>query len=276
MGLRAIKPRREDVESLYRLLLDRAPDSESAIAQWLEVAPSLDWLVTQFLQSEEFKNKNPQVNSKAKPVDASRLKELINELADRHPQRELYQPVYGIKIDHGGPVQRECIERCKLVIDAFAGLPIQNMTVLDVGCNMGYVSFYLSECFSRVTGLEYDGLLHEYCVELASVIDSPVEFRKFDFFSEYKSLAGQHDICLLFSVIHYLVAGNGREEAKLILNDIVSSFDFVIIELSSSKDYEYMPDEPSEMLEKLTEVDVTLLGVSEKNARPIYFLKKKR
>lgn len=271
-----MKPKREDVENLYRLLLDRAPESEAAVSDWLKAAPSVDWLVTKFLQSEEFASRNPQVISKAKPVDASRLKELINELASRHPQRELYQPVYGIKIDHGGPVQRECIERCRLVIDAFAGLPIQNMTVLDVGCNMGYLSFYLSNSFARVTGLEYEDILFEYCVELAKVIDVPIEFRKFDFFSDYKSLDGQYDICLMFSVLHYLVASKGQQEARHILGDIVACFEFVIIELSSSKDYEYMPDDPADMLQELSGVDITLLGTSEKNARPIYLLKKKR
>lgn len=275
MGLRSVKASREDVEALYRLLLDRSPESADEVDEWLVGPPTLQWVVGKFLSSREFRAKNAGVIAGARSVDTCRLRELIEALACRHPQRELYQPVYGIEVDHGGPVQRDCLSRCRLVESALEGLPVDKMSVLDVGCNMGYVTLHMSGVFARATGLEYDELLHEYCVELGAVLDSRATFRKVDFFAQFRSLAGSHDVCLMFSVIHYLVASQGIEAAKATLAEIVSCFDFTIIELSSRLDYSYMPEEAASMLEGLDNVEITLLGTSEKNARPIFLLKRK-
>jgi SAM-dependent methyltransferase len=276
MSISALKPTREDVENLCRLLLGRAPESEHSVNNWLTNAPNLKWLVERFLESDEFRNKHPNLSGYVRHlVDTSKLKVLIEELASRHPKRELYQPVFGVKVDHGGPVQRECVGRCRLILHTLSSMPIQNMSVLDVGCNMGFVSLYMSEHFARVTGIEYDEVLFNFCVELNRLHDKNVVFKKEDFFADYSSLSGQYDICLLFSVIHYLVANKGLAEAKSTLNDIVSRFDFTFIELSSSKDYSYMPEDPAELLSGLADVDITLLGLSEKNERPIYLLKRR-
>ncbi len=274
MGLRSVTASREDVESLYRLLLDRSPASAAEVDEWLARPETLDWVVGRFLSSAEFRAKNPGVIEGAKAVDTSRLRQLIDALAARHPQRELYQPVYGIAVDHGGPVQRDCLSRCRLVERSLEGLPLDKMSVLDVGCNMGYVTFHMAHVFSRATGLEYDEVLHEYCEELGSVLGSRATFRRVDFFEQYRTLAGSHDVCLLFSVIHYLVASRGLEAAQAVLADIVSCFDFTIIELSSRRDYSYMPDDPALLLAGLGGVHVTFLGTSEKNDRPIYLLRR--
>lgn len=275
MNFRSAKPTRDDVHNLYRLLLNRAPDSEAIVDHWLHRSPSLAWLVDQFLSCEEFSVKHRHLLDKTTLVDHSRLKALIEQLASRHAKRELYQPIYGLNIKHDGPIQRECAKRCELVLEAMKGLPIGNMSVVDVGCNMGYVTFYLSNYFSRAVGLEHDRLLYDFCVELKQNIDTKAEFEKTDFFASYEELAGSYDLCLLFSVIHYLVAAKGIVEAKKVLSDIVSRFDYVMIELSSKKDYPYMPHDPKEMLSELRDVDCTLLGISEKNDRPIYLSKKK-
>jgi hypothetical protein len=148
------------------------------------------------------------------------------------------------------------------------------MTVLDVGCNLGYMSFALANHFSRVVGIEEDELIHDICQEIKSQIKSPAEFQRLHFFEKYNILQDSFDICLLFSVIHYLVAAQGVDKSKAILADIVSHFDYVLIELSSKVDYPYMPETPEEMLAGLQNVSITKLGESEKNKRPLYLLKR--
>lgn len=275
MEFHSVKPTEADVRNVYRLLLGRAPKTDQAVTDWMASAPNVGLLVTRFLESDEFMRKHGHLFKKPRLIDTTKLGRLVEELASRHPQRELYQPVFGIDVDHGGPVQRECVHRCHMILKAFAELPTNNMTMLDVGCNMGYVTFYLADHFARVTGLEYDQLLFTYCIELAKILEKNVVFEQTDFFQNYASMRGQYDICLLFSVIHYLVANKGLEEAKLVLNSIVDCFDFTIIELSSATDYPYMPADPADMLSGLTNVDITFLGVSDKNLRPVYFIKKR-
>ena len=275
MSMLGGKPTGEDVRNLYRYLLGRFPESDELVEQWINDAPSLEWLVDRFLTCDEFRLKQHH-NLEITPVGDGRLNDLISQLAARHPKRELYQPIYGIKYEHDGPIQRECVERCDLVRDALNGLPLASMSLIDVGCNMGYVSFEMSKSFGKVTGLEYDTLLYEFCIELNRRLKGNVAVKCFDFFSNYKQLAGNADVCLLFSVIHYLVGAKGLKEAKAILKDIVLCFDYVVIELSSSIDYAYMPNDPTEMLVELMDVDCVRLGVSEKNARPVYLLKKKQ
>lgn len=203
------------------------------------------------------------------------LASLIDAIASRHPKRELYQPIFGLDVQHSGPIQRECVERCELVVDSLKGiLDIKNATVLDVGCNMGYVSFYLSQHFSKSVGAEVDKTLVAFCDSLRKQIGSRAEFINFNFFERYETLERPFDVCLLFSVIHYLVGAKGIVRAGQILADIVSRFDFVIIELSSDKDYPYMPQAPEVLIDSIPGYRKTRIGTSEKNDRSIFLLQR--
>lgn len=271
------KPSEADIRDLYRLLLGREPDY-SGLKAWRDAA-SIGWLVQQFVTSAEFKSRHPHLMvtlSESLPTSPSHdvapaIRSLIEKIARLHPNGELYQPVYGLDYKHSGPVQRECIERCKLVL---ARLPQHDhMTLVDVGSNMGYVTFYMAEHFSRVVGIESDDLLFEFSNALRKEIHSRAEFVQRDFYKNFRH--EQFDVCLMFSVIHYAVAGIGLHGARKILAEIAAQFDHVFIELSSKKDYPYMPEDPGELLTELTGTRIEKIGVSEKNQRPIYHLKKK-
>ena len=268
------RPTSEDVYALYRLLLKREPESEASVRHWLRISPSLEWLVDKFLTCDEFTHKYKNILQRVSVRPNAKLEQLIHEVAKRHDKNELYQPIYGLDYEHSGPIQRECVSRCNLAIEAVKHLPLSNMSVLDVGCNMGYCSFYMSSHFGKVVGLEYDDLLFRFCTELKNVLGLPVVFKKFDFFNNFEQLKGAYDLCLLFSVVHYLVASKGMDRAKETLRQITNMFDYTIIELSSSKDYHYMPVDPLETLSGLDDVECTLLGISEKNERPIYLIRK--
>lgn len=267
------KPTYDDVVNLYRLLLGRDPENEMVVRNWM-TASSLGDVVDRFLTSPEFRQKHPAIaETHAQPIEPSvRLQLLLDELADRHPDRELYQPVYGMALNHTGPIQRECIKRCELVLQHLGPLNTKHMTITDVGCNMGFISFYLAEHFAQVVGIEADPLLYDFCKTLKQAIASPAEFRQLHFFRDHAAVSS--DACLLFSVIHYLVGEKGIVEAKRILADVVSRFDYTIIELSSDRDYDYMPSQPAEMLADIRDADIKQIGISEKNQRPIYLIRR--
>lgn len=210
------------------------------------------------------------------PSASPRLLHLIDEIASQNPQRELYQPVFGVDVVHDGPIQRECTTRAEMVLTTLQSHDMQNMRVLDVGTNMGFISFYLADRFARVTGVESNETLLEYCNEIRSLTGSKAEFTRLHFFRDYSTFLGKRhfDACLLFSVIHYLVGEKGIDAAKEILADIVSHFDHVIIELSTVLDYPYMPADPVGLVQDIPGYSYTLLGTSEKNQRPIYHLKR--
>jgi hypothetical protein len=266
------KPTAEDVISLYRLLLGREPDDEAIVQDWLTV-PNIDLLVNCFLDSPEFKARHalvaggPSMQQPSTPL--VRLKSLVDQIAERY-SGEIYQPLYGVALDHPYRVQRDCINRCELVLSHLSGLPIHQMTLTDVGTHMGFMSFYLAEHFANVVGLETDPLLYEFCSCLKEANGSRASFEQLDFFNNYSSISS--DVCLLFSVVHYLVGSTTVETAKRTLAEVVSQFDFTIIELSSSRDYPYMPSEPAELLADIKHADIKQIGVSDKNQRPIYLI----
>jgi SAM-dependent methyltransferase len=266
-----------DVEYLYKLLLKRNPPASDMVNEWVNGFPSLEVLVEQFLLSSEFKTAYANIFPPNQEASHISLKLLIEALANLHPKRELYQPIYGITMDYPGPVQRECVARCDTVVQALKSLNLQHLTVLDVGCNMGYITLKLSEEFARCVGMEVDPLLFLFCQELQRHLRRPnVDFVYENFFEVTDNYSQQFDVCLLFSVIHYLVAGKGLAFAKEWLRDLADKFDHIFIELSSAKDYSYMPIDPSEMLSGLDPESYEYLGDSEKNNRPIYLIKKNK
>lgn len=264
-------PTTDDVRYLYKLLLKRAPENDEIINRWVKIAPSTEWLVQQFLNCDEFRAKYPSVHVVIKNK-TDELKQIVSRLASRHPRGELYQPIYKFGELHDGPTQRECNRRIDLICKAFDDFPVKNMSLIDVGCNMGYVTFSLAERFSHVLGVEYDRDLYDFCSKLAEITESRAKFEHADFFKNCTKYAGSYDVCLMFSVVHYLVAEIGLDLAKVELRKIARHFDFLVIELSSIRDYDYMPEDAAELLSELSDFRIIKLGESEKNDRPIFLV----
>ena len=271
MKYKELIPNAEDVAALYKYLLYRDVDSTDRVNELLSGCSTLEDLVSNFINCDEFKQKNKIKNIS---INGSKLGiiESVNRMLEKQETKELYQPIYGCPDIFSEYVQRDCVSRVDLVLNTFSSHKKNNMTVLDVGCNLGYISFSLAPHFFKVTGVEYFKEYYEICNEINKCNNQICQFFFDDFFANYKLEIFGADVCLLFSVTHYLVASRGLSEAKSVFADICHHYNYLIVETSTPIDYPYMPSNPEEIFEEVKTHSVNQIGVSEKNNRPIYLL----
>ncbi len=74
-------------------------------------------------------------------------------------------------------------------------------TVLDVGCNLGLLSRYITGRGARVTGIDLDANVILAARILANISDIDVDFQVVDL--DKAGLIGRYDTVLLFSVLHH-------------------------------------------------------------------------
>lgn len=270
------KATHEDVINLYKYLLKREPESQSVIEHHIKNTPNLGVLINNFIKSKEFIKIKNSLDLKEDISNYSALKSKLDEIVNKSETKKLYQPIFGLNIEHNYNIERSCLNRCNTILSSLKNLPLENMSLLDVGCNMGFFSFFFSDHFCKTVGIEHINYLYDYCNELNKILKKKVTFECSNFFENYERYSNSFDICLLMSVIHYCVKTHGLDQAIKTLNNITKSFDITIIEMSTVKDYSFMPENPKTILDKLENIKYELIGTTERNERPIYIINRNK
>jgi 2-polyprenyl-3-methyl-5-hydroxy-6-metoxy-1,4-benzoquinol methylase len=222
---------REQILWCYRVILGREPESEAAIGSHLGCR-DMSALRLNFLSSPEFAELE-QVRLASADSFAPSAHELA-ELRSLYAQVDAYQPVY--KLEHqfsNKSVSRDCVDRCKLLQEDL-GVDLPNLRILDVGCSMGYLTLFLADKGASTLGIDAHAPNVAFCRSLARALGVDARF-EVDVFNEaftQKLQEGEHDVVLLFSVLHHVVAKYGLASVQKMMSRVLDSSDVIYVELA--------------------------------------------
>src|SRR5687768_447204 len=92
-------------------------------------------------------------------------------------QQGTYQPVYGIDSDQDSPRRDLLLQNCDFVERHFSSIQRkQQVRILDVGSNAGFVTFTLAKTFPQTLGVEINPAALGLCTLLAQKNKSPARF----------------------------------------------------------------------------------------------------
>lgn len=223
-----------------------------------------------------FSATTPEITSDA--LDA----EIEQRLDVLRTQQGTYQPVYGIDSDQDSPRRDLLLQNCDFVERHFNSiLRKQQVRILDVGSNAGFVTFTLAKTFPQILGAEINPAAIGLCSLLAQKMKSPARFASVDILKmidsgdvDFENI----DCVLLFNVIHQMIFARGLSYVQTALKKIVQSVDVVFVELATRDQYvphkkdHLLPVEAEEVLKKCVDCDIQLLRSS---PRPLYLIRRR-
>ena len=152
-----------------------------------------------------------------------------------------YQPIFGYEVQGAKPV-RNCEDRLadvKKIYDLLSAELGRPLRVLDLGCAQGYFSLHAAKWGGVVTGLDFEQANIDLCRLLArdnpnfkvNFVQSTIE----DFLPGVK--AGEYDLVLCFSVLHWCVKFSGFELIQALLTDLAQKIEIGIFEFALASDF---------------------------------------
>lgn len=215
------------------------------------------------------------------PATLARLKEAAGIVEETQPG---YHPIFGQPSSETGSKRTELLRRdCALIEREFADVRRKNqIRILDIGCNSGYVSFTLAQTFPNTIGFDLSAKHIALCQAIGAHTGSSAKFHSWDMLALVES--GKADLenldcVLLLNVVHQLIFAKGIPYVKRFIAALAASVDFLVVELAPRADYVRhgkdleLPLEPSEIFEQCTESTITL---EYDDRRPVYTLRRRR
>lgn len=198
--------------------------------------------------------------------------------------QQFYQPIYRDgAVQNPSPREKLLQQDHDFVAAEFAGVKQKNqIRVLDIGCNAGYVSFLLSETFPNALGFEINPDNLRLCRAIKDHTGASAQFFGYDILDLVEKDAADLenlDAILLLNVVHQLIFAKGIPYVKAFFAKLARSVDFILVELAPRRDYVRfgkdlaLPLVPAEIFEDCTDSTITLLKAGH---RPIYAIKRRR
>lgn len=199
---------------------------------------------------------------------------------------EFYQPLYNFSLLKKKP-KRKCVDRAELIFDSLKTFGA-GARILDVGCNLGYFSFYFAQRDYLVTGIDSDKHHIAVCNGVKRINKLPVQFLTQEFSIDFIDEIPEHayDVAFIFSELHHIVYTQGIDYVKTLLEKLLDKIPIVFVELALKDEKTqapwrvYLPDEAISIFEKCNHTTIKLLGYSlthlSEVARPVYLLQKKK
>ena len=210
---------------------------------------------------------------------------LLHSISEMYNEVESYQPLYNCPIE-SSTLKRSCIDRCKTIEQALVKLG-RNFRLLDVGCSLGYFSFYFAERGANVVGIDFS----PHNIALAKAVREfnriPVDFQVRDFNEEFiEELPDKvYDVAFVLSVFHHIIHSKGLAYAQRLLNKLVSKVPIVIIELAMKKEnvpypwQESLPDDSTKIFEDCADSEIVKIGEFSTHLsdvkRPLFMVRQK-
>lgn len=163
----------------------------------------------------------------------------LNELIEPFPS--LYQPIYGHhEFDH--KVERSCDDRLtdiKKIYDNLSVMLQRPLRVLDIGCNLCYISLTICSWGGEVSAVDANKKFLEVGEFLASEHpDFKIQFFKRrieNFISTIKN--DEYDLVLGYSVFHHVTKQIGFQSTQKLLTDLAEKIPVGLFELAIEKEF---------------------------------------
>lgn len=210
--------------------------------------------------------------------------ELLEIAEDVINRRGSYQPLYRIEgIPSASNPIRPCTDRCDLILSNIDFINKKQVRLVDIGCNMGFNTLYLSDHLAYCAGFEVEEDYYLLCNALKKHHKKEnVDFYKSDFLTNWKKILtpGNVDVLLLLSVIHQFIFCIGLEKTKNLLKNVLERVDIAFVELALKSDYiqhgkdHLLPENELDVFSMLPNYfEIKLIG---NTPRPLYVIKNKK
>ncbi len=197
---------------------------------------------------------------------------------------EAYQPIYNISGINES--RRNTGDRANAIYNYFKK-DVSALKVLDIGCSLGFIDFYLSDRGAEVEGWDYSANNINVCKSIQDINGLPVKFKVKSLTTDTSMSInpGQFDVVIILSVIHHLITHQGLKETQKILSDLLDRIPILVVELAKKGEDKnlfwdkYMPKDELDVfinkehlnIEKIGEFDTHL----SRKKRPLYVITKK-
>lgn len=196
----------------------------------------------------------------------------------------LYQPIYGCEhLFENSPRANLLEDTYRLIAKQFGDVvQPQQIRIVDVGCNAGYMALKLSEKFPSTIGIDINATSIRLCRTVSAFKKAHARFLHadlLDLIDAGKADLENVDCILLLNVVHQFIFSRGLEYTKHLIAKIVASVDYVFIELATKDDYiqhgkdHLLPKNPAEVLDMCSDCTVELIRSAK---RPFYLIKRKK
>src|SRR5260370_15764771 len=269
---------RDDVIELFLVFLGRKPESESGMDAAISTHADRAGLIRQLTSSAEYRDRRgwifgnaegklffhsafePKVEQPHPEVCRLAMRDQILErLAQIHAAQGQYQPLFGLDAEYQkSPREENLLLDCSFVRDHFSDVIRKgHVRIIDVGCNIGFVTFKLAETLDKTVGIDVNANCIDLCNDVAVYTGSPARFYNQDLIKLMDS--GELDIenvdCfLLLNVIHQFIFTKGFAYVRGMLARLAKRVDVVFVQLSCKQDYvahgkdHLLPDDPAPLL----------------------------
>lgn len=133
-------------------------------------------------------------------------------------------------------------ERCRIVSSLFANVQSKNQVrILDVGTNLGFIPLQLSREFPTVVGVDVSAELITTCRVAALDAGSRARFARWDLFASMKKNEELDlynvDCLILLNVLHQVIFKYGLEFVQISLAEVITKVDYLLVELAERSEY---------------------------------------
>ncbi len=207
----------------------------------------------------------PPVPSSSKLAD-----KILLRVAQIKAAQGQYQPIYGLDEENQqSPRLSNLLLNCSFVCDHFKHVSEKHhVRIVDVGCNIGFITFTLAETFSNIIGIDINSDNISLCNDLKTYTKSPARFFQNDFvkLTEFEELDGESvDCVLLFNVVHQVIFARGLAYTRRFLARLAKRVDVIFVELANKEEYvahgkdHLLPDDPAAVLLDCKDCRIQLL-----------------
>jgi 2-polyprenyl-3-methyl-5-hydroxy-6-metoxy-1,4-benzoquinol methylase/tRNA A-37 threonylcarbamoyl transferase component Bud32 len=156
----------------------------------------------------------------------------IDKLKASYAAVEPYQPIYNVR-DVGEDPRRSSDDRAEKIYEFFDN-NVKNLRTLDIGCSLGYISFYLADRGAIAEGWDYNAKNIEVCRYAYEVTGIPVTFyvKEFNLDAVEAIQPGQYDSVIILSLLHHITALYGVEYTQKMLKALLDRIPVMIVELA--------------------------------------------
>lgn len=197
---------------------------------------------------------------------------------------EYYQPLYDLSFFKNQIPKRMCHDRADAILQALNAYG-RNARLLDVGCSLGYFSFFFSERGYRVTGIDASRDNIEICQFQNRQSGRSVQFSVSDFSNAFIETHGkQFDVVIILSVLHHLIAQDGLFAVQQMMAKLLETTPILVVELalkSEEVDFPWkasLPDNALAIFDLCTDLTIENHGYFNTHLsavrRPLYLVRK--
>lgn len=160
-----------------------------------------------------------EVGTPISPLDFDQLYSLFDRYGwNLHEGRKgAYQPVvFAGFSDFFGYVRPRTRERVSLITKALckAKFPLESMTLLDLGCNTGYMCFSFEACGFKPLGVDRYTRYIEAARATANILSSRAIFKDMDILDFIDECSDVYSVVLFMNIMHHLVASRKWTEEQ--------------------------------------------------------------